>query len=71
MSALAVMRRLWKNREVLLKLLDFFEGAARGISKLAELRARIANGAERGDLDDVLKKFASTTDVAEDFIDHG
>ena len=71
MSSLAIMRRLWKNREVLVRLLDFLEDAARGISKLAELRARIANGAEKGDLDDVLKKFASTTDLAEDFIDHG
>ncbi len=71
MSTVAILRRLWKNREVLLKLLDFLENAARGVSRLADLRARIANGAEKGDLDDVLKKFASTTDLAEDFIDHG
>ncbi len=68
---MSTFMQVWKNREVLLELLKIFQGLAKGARNIMELRNRIAQGAQRGDLDDVLKRFASANERAQDFVNNG
>ncbi len=68
---MSTFMQVWKNRAVLLELLEILQKLAKGAKSLQELRNRIAQGAQRGDLDDVLKRFASANERAQDFINNG
>ena len=68
---MSTFMQVWKNREVLLELLKIFQGLDKGARNIMELRNRIAQGAQRGDLDDVLKRFASANERAQDFVNNG
>lgn len=68
---MSTFMQVWKNRGVLLELLDILKKLAAGAKTIAEMRNRIAQGAHRGDLDDVLKRFASANERARDFVNNG
>ncbi len=68
---MSTFMKVWKNRAVLLELLKILQKLAKGAKSLQELRNRIAQGAQRGDLDDVLKRFASANERAQDFVNQG
>ena len=68
---MSTFMQVWKNRAVLLELLRILQKLAAGAKTIAEMRNRIAQGAHRGDLDDVLQRFASANERAQSFIDDG
>ena len=68
---MSTFMQVWKNRAVLLELLKILQKLAAGAKTLAEMRNRIAQGAHRGDLDDVLQRFASANERAQSFINDG
>lgn len=65
------MMRLWKNRTVLLQVLDILQDLGSGAYTLAMLRQRMAEKVQSGDLDDVLGVFVQADRAAEDYIRNG
>ncbi len=52
-------------------LVEIIAKAIEGATTLAEIRLKIAEGAKRGDLDNVIERFKKANDTAEDFIRNG
>lgn len=70
---MGVLKQLWKNRALLMEVLQGVRRAFEGGGTLLEIRNRIADGVQKGDIisDDALRKFKSANKRAQSYIDGG
>jgi hypothetical protein len=68
-----ILRQLWKNRGLLMEVLEGVRKAVAAGGTIAEIRRRLADGIQRGDIvsDDALSKFKAANEKAERFIRTG
>lgn len=71
MGRLAIIRRLWKNRDLLLPLLGVLEQVIKSARTLGEIKEALKNGIDKGDLDAALDKFAAANKRAKDYVKTG
>ena len=67
MGRFAIIRRLWRNRDLLLKFLDLLKQIRKTAETLADIRNALAEGIEEGQLDSALDRFTAANKRAEDF----
>lgn len=70
---MSVLRQLWKNRALLMEILQGIRRVMEGAGTVAEIRKRLADGIQEGDIvsDDALEKFKSANQRAQDYIARG
>lgn len=68
-----ILPQLWKNRALLMEVLEGIRQAVKGAKTVAEIRKRLADGIQKGDIvsDDALEKFKSANKRAKDYIEGG
>lgn len=65
------IRQLWKNRHLLTAFLELVREIVKTARNLAEIRDRLADGIQKGELDAPLEKFAAANTRAQDYIRTG
>lgn len=68
---MGTLRLLWKNRHLLLQFLKLVEQAIESARSLAQIKQKIKEGIERGDLDKPLDRFAKANKRAKTYISTG
>lgn len=68
---MGTFRRIWKNRRLLLPILELIEKAVRSATTLAQIKEAIKEGIDKGDLDAPLKRFQDANKRAKDYIKTG
>ena len=71
MGRFAILRRLWRNRDTLLPILDLLGQIVRSVTTLAEIKKALSEGIEAGQLDEPLERFQSSNQRAKDYIRTG
>jgi hypothetical protein len=66
---------LWKQRDLVVKILKIIRQAIIGAKTVADARdalaKRLAVGAKAGDFDDAIKRLSDSDALVQDFVNHG